>query len=164
MFGAPGSAGAAGEAATAGAGWAAARSRRAVTWPAPAVVRARLGATGSGRAVASPGAATRGLAARFGGAWCSSGIVTLISGSGIAPGVVGEALGVVEGALPAPLDGSATGGDAGCPDSGGLAGSAASAGLSSAGWPRPAVNNAADNSSPAASLDVKRNMSPTESE
>ena len=115
---------------------------------------------GSGRAAASPGAATRGLDARFGAAWCSSGMVTLISGSGIAPGMVGDALGVAEGtdAAPALPDGSAAGGDVGGADSAGLAGSAAPAGFSSVGWPYPGTNDAADSSSPTANDDVKRDI------
>jgi hypothetical protein len=159
MFGAPGSAAAAGAAGAAGAGGAAARLRCAATCPAPAVVRARLGAIGSGRAAACPGDATRGLDARFGAVWCSSGMVTLISGRGIAPGVVGDALGVVEGADALP-DGSTAGG----PASAGLAGSAASAGFSSAGWLRPGVNHAAESNTPTASDDVNRDMLRTKSD
>jgi hypothetical protein len=64
--------------------------------PALAVLRARVGTTGSGRAGTRAGAATRGLDPGL-GVGRSSGIVTLISGSGIAPGVVGAALGVLDG-------------------------------------------------------------------
>jgi len=175
MFGAPGSAGPAGGDAGAGTGAAAggpaaacrAGWRGATACPTPAVVRARIGARGSDQTGTPAGAATRGFDTRFGAAGRSSGIVTLISGSGIAPGVVGAALGAAGGAAPAPLgvrEGSAAGDGLGGAASAGLAGSAASAGFSSAGWPRPWVTNAADSSSPAASDDVKRNIRLTESE
>jgi hypothetical protein len=87
-------------------------------------------------------------------------MVTLISGSGIAPGVVGDALGVAAGAdaLPAPPDGSAAGGDVGCADSTGLAGPAAPAGFCSVGWLYPGTTDAADSSSPTANNDVKRDI------